>query len=89
MCPKIASEAISQHQCPETPLASRVELQVTESNAILLPPGQYIMMHKLYIIVTEGQTCVDATSIQLTVLMPHQMVDQPYRQENSQTITSN
>ena len=87
MCPKIASEAISQHQiqlrgaCPETPLAFRVELQVTQSNAILLPPGLYIMMHKLYIIVIEGQTCVDATSIQLTVLMPHQMVDQPYRQE--------
>ena len=53
MCPKIASEAISQQQiqlrgaCPETSLASRVELQVTQTNAILLPPGLYIMMHKL------------------------------------------
>ena len=53
MCPKIASEAISQQQiqlrgaCPKTSLASRVELQVTHTNAILLPPGLYIMMHKL------------------------------------------
>ena len=69
MCPKIASEAISQQQiqlrgaCPKTSLASRVELQVTQTNAILLPPGLYIMMHKLKKIVIEGQTCVDATSL--------------------------